>query len=93
MLLTKEAVHELGHARGLIHCNKTTCVMYFSNSLSDTDIKEEFSISLKKEVVEKDHEWLCRYDQDCYSIYMTDCYSLFHRKNNDRDDYHTNPTE
>jgi len=39
--ITKEAVHELGHARGLIHCDKSTWVMYFSNSLSDTDIKED----------------------------------------------------
>ena len=39
--IIKEAVHELGHARGLNHCNKSTCVMYFSNSLIDTDIKED----------------------------------------------------
>jgi archaemetzincin len=37
--LVKEAVHELGHAFGLNHCKNTRCVMHFSNSLSDTDIK------------------------------------------------------
>jgi archaemetzincin len=37
--IVKEAVHELGHAFGLNHCENTKCVMYFSNSLSDTDIK------------------------------------------------------
>ncbi|MFL6406200.1 MAG: archemetzincin, partial [Nitrososphaeraceae archaeon] len=35
----KEAVHELGHAFGLTHCESIKCVMHFSNSLSDTDIK------------------------------------------------------
>ena len=37
--LAKEAVHELGHAFGLKHCENIKCVMHFSNSLSDTDIK------------------------------------------------------
>lgn len=35
----KEAVHELGHSFGLAHCTLPSCVMYFSNSLSDTDEK------------------------------------------------------
>jgi archaemetzincin len=35
----KEATHELGHALGLNHCPKQSCVMYFSNSLIDTDRK------------------------------------------------------
>jgi archaemetzincin len=37
--IVKEAVHELGHAFGLTHCESIKCVMHFSNSLSDTDIK------------------------------------------------------
>lgn len=36
----KEAVHELGHLFGLNHCTVSACVMYFSNSISDTDRKE-----------------------------------------------------
>jgi len=35
----KEAVHELGHTYHLSHCGDTKCVMHFSNSLADTDIK------------------------------------------------------
>ncbi len=34
-----EAVHELGHLLGLAHCPRSTCVMFFSNSLADTDRK------------------------------------------------------
>lgn len=36
----KEAVHELGHCFGLEHCTNSNCVMYFSNSLKDTDNKD-----------------------------------------------------
>lgn len=35
----KEAVHELGHTYGLGHCPDPRCVMHFSNSLHDTDVK------------------------------------------------------
>lgn len=35
----KEAVHELGHALGLSHCADRRCVMFFSNSILDTDRK------------------------------------------------------
>src|SRR5215208_5988193 len=37
----KEAVHELGHMFGLRHCQISKCVMHFSNSLQDTDIKDD----------------------------------------------------
>jgi archaemetzincin len=39
---TKEIVHELGHTFGLGHCLNNQCVMHFSNSLADTDLKEAF---------------------------------------------------
>ena len=37
--ILKEAAHELGHTYGLTHCENPKCVMHFSNSLKDTDIK------------------------------------------------------
>lgn len=37
---SKEAIHELGHVCGLSHCPNPRCVMHFSNSLRDTDVKE-----------------------------------------------------
>jgi archaemetzincin len=39
--LVKEVIHELGHTLGLGHCENARCVMYFSNSLADTDLKSE----------------------------------------------------
>jgi len=35
----KEAVHEVGHTLRLGHCRNSACVMYFSNSILDTDRK------------------------------------------------------
>jgi archaemetzincin len=34
-----EAVHELGHTWGLGHCDDAGCVMWFSNTLAETDHK------------------------------------------------------
>lgn len=36
----KEAIHELGHTYGLGHCGDGMCIMYFSNTLTDTDRKQ-----------------------------------------------------
>jgi archaemetzincin len=35
----KEAVHELGHTYGLAHCCSFDCVMRFSNSVEQVDLK------------------------------------------------------
>ena len=36
----KESIHELGHTLGLPHCPRSLCVMHFSNSIFDTDKKQ-----------------------------------------------------
>ncbi len=40
--ILKEATHELGHAMSNKHCFNPKCVMYFSNSIYDTDSKGPF---------------------------------------------------
>lgn len=35
----KEANHELGHTRGLMHCRSYDCVMHVSNSVEQVDLK------------------------------------------------------
>jgi archaemetzincin len=35
----KEALHEMGHTFGLMHCKERNCVMYPSSTIADTDIK------------------------------------------------------
>ena len=36
----KEGAHELGHTLGVKHCMRSMCVMHFSNSIFDTDKKQ-----------------------------------------------------
>ena len=40
--LAKEVVHEMGHLLGLNHCSDAHCVMYFSNTIDDTDKKSRY---------------------------------------------------
>ncbi len=35
----KEAIHEIGHTYRLGHCEDPKCIMHFSNSIRDTDVK------------------------------------------------------
>jgi archaemetzincin len=35
----KEALHELGHTFGLVHCPDYACVMHYANSIEDVDLK------------------------------------------------------
>ena len=35
----KEGMHEIGHTLGLVHCPSYDCVMHYSNSIEDVDLK------------------------------------------------------
>jgi archaemetzincin len=39
--LRKEALHELGHAYGLVHCVEQQCVMHTSTYVEDIDLKSD----------------------------------------------------
>ncbi len=39
--LLKEAIHELGHTFGLIHCSNYLCVMHSSTGVEEIDVKTE----------------------------------------------------
>jgi archaemetzincin len=50
----KEAVHELGHTYGLIHCKNPNCVMHYSNSLREVDTKpSHFCVACLSQLTEK----------------------------------------
>lgn len=51
--IAKEAVHEVGHLMGLEHCPNRKCVMHFSNTLMDTDVKKETPCSSCKNTLEE----------------------------------------
>jgi archaemetzincin len=38
--IAKEAIHEVGHLEGMAHCKDEKCVMWFSNTLGETDRKK-----------------------------------------------------
>lgn len=50
--IAKEIVHEVGHLKGLEHCENPRCVMHFSNSIYDTDFKDyKFCEKCKRRII------------------------------------------
>lgn len=49
----KEALHELGHTLGLVHCHELACVMHFSNSVEEVDMKpSEYCDQCRRRIIE-----------------------------------------
>jgi len=38
--MEKEALHELGHCHGLVHCLDSRCIMYAAATVSDVDLRQ-----------------------------------------------------
>ncbi|MDD5416901.1 MAG: archaemetzincin family Zn-dependent metalloprotease [Candidatus Aenigmarchaeota archaeon] len=56
--LIKESMHEMGHFKGLYHCTNIKCVMCFSPSVRDIDIKKrEFCDNCKLKMMTKGIEF------------------------------------
>ena len=51
----KEAAHELGHAHGLTHCASYECVMHFSNSIEQVDLKSGTFCNSCSTLLQPDH--------------------------------------
>lgn len=52
--ILKEAVHELGHTFGLVHCTEPGCVMVFANNILEVDEKgHEFCHSCNEQLNDK----------------------------------------
>ncbi len=49
----KEALHELGHTFGLVHCSTFDCVMHFSNSIEHVDLKSNAFCPSCRRLVER----------------------------------------
>lgn len=49
----KEALHELGHTLGLVHCQDLACAMHFSNSVEQVDLKlNDYCASCRRAIEE-----------------------------------------
>jgi archaemetzincin len=52
--LLKEAIHEVGHTVGLLHCNHPTCVMRSSTYVEDIDLKSvQFCTRCRKAITSR----------------------------------------
>jgi archaemetzincin len=64
--LVKEAVHELGHTFGLVHCHNQDCVMHSSSGVEEIDLKSSaFCESCRSVLGEECEKGITRADGTC----------------------------